>query len=247
MDNLDLLVPEKVRWSERLVNSDQSRNKIIKELKYELKEEIYKKWCIEQIKECHDISSNVIIMSHEILYREYTINTNTNATEYERRIDEIVHGILYLDALHPVQTILPNIKDNFGCMVRFVEIVCNFQLSDHLPPYKAIYIKDRINPSNDYLQGEIVTVLIKCFFTTGTGYRRTVRNGLQQPRNGNEPPSTSIHIELCSGFSYTCEFRITNENFLLCFVWKGNIRQRQSEFTYVDSSSPNFHQKSIWL
>ena len=178
MDNLDLLVPEKVRWSERLVNSDQSRNKIIKELKYELKEEIYKKWCIEQIKECHDISSNVIIMSHEILYREYTINTNTNATEYERRIDEIVHGILYLDALHPVQTILPNIKDNFGCMVRFVEIVCNFQLSDHLPPYKAIYIKDRINPSNDYLQGEIVTVLIKCFFTTGTGYRRTVRNGL---------------------------------------------------------------------
>jgi hypothetical protein len=145
----------------------------------------------------------------------------------------MVDGRFSLDCVGEV-TSIPMIKDNFGRVVTFMKVDFNLLVGGR--NIRSVYVKDFIQPNSVVIQGLSVALLRDCLGETGHGYRNIIRAGL-------ESILKSALIDLDDN---TLEFRLTSNNYVLCFIWNRIISTNLSYSYYVDSSSFNYNNCDCW-
>lgn len=161
----------------------------------------------------------------------------------EEAEDTCIGGTVNIDS---VLSDIPHIKDNFGHDVLFSRVMVvpmnlSYRGRDFAFPW--IYCKDMISPHNTILQGKGVELLSECMGTTtaGQGYRREVRQ-LFCDASGVE---SDVSVPIVIGGD-TLEFRITPDNLLLCFIWRGEKRNHLSFKYFMDRTCTTYHHVDAW-
>ena len=96
-----------------------------------------------------------------------------------------------------------------------------------------------ISPHNTILQGSrSAELLSECMGATEHGYRQQVR---QLFRDENNVSAVQIVIS-----GDTLEFRISPDNLLLCFIWRGNQRNSASFYYFMDRTCTTYNLVKKW-
>jgi hypothetical protein len=140
--------------------------------------------------------------------------------------------------MHPIyflgkNTSNPNIKDNFGRVVVFAEVDFNLSVGDSI--IHSLYVKDLTK-----IQDLSADLLSLCLGE----YRSKIISELLYSRSALIDIDCDINGDRKTN---TLEFRMTSDNYLLCFIWNRIVKTNLSYNYFVDSRSPNYLLCDCWV
>jgi hypothetical protein len=135
----------------------------------------------------------------------------------------------------------PNIKDNFGRVVVFAEVDFNVSVGDSI--IHSLYVKDLTRPGLVIIQGLSADLLSLCLGENELGYRSKIISGLFHSRSALIDIDCDINGDRKTN---TLEFRMTSDDYLLCFIWNRIVKTNLSYHYFVDVRSPNYMLCDCW-